>query len=76
VQAEQASTGFGSVAGQIGKMTASLTAAYAAVQGFREAFLFVGDAIKLASDLGETTTKVGVIFGNNAQEIQSWARTT
>jgi hypothetical protein len=76
VQAEQASTGFGSVSGQIGKMTASLTAAYAAVQGFREAFLFVGDAIKLASDLGETTTKVGVIFGNNAQEIQSWARTT
>jgi hypothetical protein len=76
VQAEQASTGFGSVAGQIGKMTASLTAAYAAVQGFREAFLFVGDAIKLASDLGETTTKVGVIFGNNSQEIQSWARTT
>jgi hypothetical protein len=44
--------------------------------GFREAFLFVGDAIKLASDLGETTTKVGVIFGNNAKEIQSWARTT
>ena len=76
VQAEQASTGFGSVAGQIGKMTASLTAAYGAVMGFREAFLFVGDAIKLASDLGETTSKVGVIFGDNAQEIQSWARTT
>jgi hypothetical protein len=76
VQAEQASTGFGSVAGQIGKMTASLTAAYAAVQGFREGFLFVGDAIKLASDLGETTSKVGVIFGNSAQQIQSWARTT
>jgi hypothetical protein len=76
VQAEQASTGFGSVAGQIGKMTASLTAAYGAVMGFREAFLFVGDAIKLASDLGETTSKVGVIFGDNAQEIQSWAQTT
>jgi hypothetical protein len=75
VQAEQASTGFGSVAGQIGKMTASLTAAYAAVQGFREAFLFVGDAIKLASDLGETSSQVGVIFGNSADSIRSWAAT-
>jgi hypothetical protein len=75
VQAEQASTGFGSVAGQIGKMTASLTAAYGAVMGFREAFLFVGDAIKLASDLGETSSQVGVIFGNTADSIRSWAAT-
>jgi len=75
VQAEQASMGFGSVAGQIGKMTASLTAAYAAVQGFVASFRFVGDAIKLASDLGETTSKVGVIFGNSAGAIQSWSET-
>jgi len=75
VQAEQASTGFGSVAGQIGKMTASLTAAYGAVMGFREAFLFVGDAIKLASDLGETSSQVGVIFGKSADSIRSWAAT-
>jgi hypothetical protein len=74
VQAEQASTGFGSVAGQIGKMTASLTAAYAAVQGFREGFLFVGDAIKLASDLSETSSQVGVIFGKNADQIRAWAK--
>jgi hypothetical protein len=74
VQAEQASTGFGSVAGQIGKMTASLTAAYGAVMGFREAFLFVGDAIKLASDLSETSSQVGVIFGKNADQIRAWAK--
>ena len=76
VQAEQAATGFGSITSGIGKMAASITAAYAAVQGFAASFKFVGDAVIAASDLGETTSKVGQIFGTSAGEIEKWAKTS
>jgi hypothetical protein len=74
VQAEQAG-GFGAIAGGIGKVTAGLTSAYAAIQGFSAAFKFVGDSVTAASDLGETTSKVGQIFGSTATAIQEWAKT-
>jgi hypothetical protein len=74
VQAEQAG-GFGAIAGGIGKVTAGLTSAYAAIQGFSAAFKFVGDSVTAASNLGETTSKVGQIFGSTATAIQEWAKT-
>ena len=75
VQAEQAGGGFGAIAGGIGKVAAGLTSAYAAIQGFSAAFRFVGDSVTAASDLGETTSKVGQIFGSTSTAIQEWAKT-
>ena len=59
-----------------GKFTSALAGAYAAIQGFRASFAFVGEAIKSASDLGETTSKVGQIFGSTGSQIESWAKAT
>lgn len=35
-----------------------------------------GAAIKMGSDLEESLNKVGVVFKENASEVQSWAKTT
>lgn len=34
----------------------------------------MGAAIDVASDLAEQTSKVGVVFGDSADEVQAWAR--
>lgn len=36
---------------------------------------FIGDAQDAASNLNEETSKSGVIFGENADDIQAWAKT-
>lgn len=34
----------------------------------------IGTAIKLASDLNETQSKVGVVFGSSAQDVLAWGK--
>lgn len=51
----------------IGKMAGALTEAV---------FEWTGDGIALASSMEETNTKINTIFGNSAQNIHAWAKTT
>jgi hypothetical protein len=66
--------GFGTKIGEFSKKAAIAFAAAAAAAG---AFaLKVGvDAVKAASDLAETVSKVGVLFGDSATEINKFAAT-
>src|SRR5262245_53452575 len=45
-----------------------------ATQGIGKFVDFAGDAIGMASDLAEAQSKVTVVFGEQADEIGSWAR--
>lgn len=58
-----------------GKLTGAISGAYAAVTGFQEAFLFIGDSIKKSSDLAETMNKVNVVFGSAAGSVADFAAT-
>lgn len=58
------STGLGKIAGVAGGAFAALGAAN-----------FAKDAIGAASDLNESVSKTGVIFGDTAGEIEAWAKT-
>lgn len=58
------STGLGKIAGLAGGAFAALGAAS-----------FAKDAIGAASDLNESVSKTGVIFGDTAAEIERWAGT-
>lgn len=53
------------LAGDIGKVAAGATAALAGVAVFTSGF---------ASDLNESMSKVGVVFGDNADDIKAWAK--
>lgn len=54
-------------------MQAGVTAAAAGIAG---AIITVRNFAQAASDLQETQSKVGVVFGDSAREIQSWASTS
>lgn len=54
------------LAGDIGKVAAGATAALVGVAAFTAGF---------ASDLNESMSKVGVVFGDNADDIKAWAKT-
>lgn len=58
-----------------GKLTGAISAAYAAVMGFQEAFMFIGDSIKKSSDLAETMNVVNVVFGSAATAVSDFAAT-
>lgn len=62
-----------SVADSFKDMAAKAAIVGAAVGG---AFLVVNKAIQAASDLAESQSKVGVVFGENAETVRSWARTS
>lgn len=53
----------------------SLGATMGVVFGAQEVARFAYDAIQSASDMGETLSKVGVIFGDTAGDIEAWADT-
>lgn len=36
---------------------------------------YLKDALGAASDMGETTSKIGVLFGDSSDELQAWAET-
>lgn len=44
--------------------------------GVAVAAAFAGRAIKAASDLNETLAKTSVVFGENADEVKAWAKTS
>jgi len=75
---EKASSSFGSAFSSIGSTVANvmggavvnaMSAAASAVGSF------VPEAIGLASDLNETVSKIGVVFGENSSQIEDWAST-
>ena len=53
----------------------SFGATMGVVFGAQEVARFAYDAIQSASDMGETLSKVGVIFGDTAGDIEAWADT-
>jgi hypothetical protein len=62
-------------AGKIGDFSKKAALAFAAVAAAAGAMaLKIGvDAVKAASDLGETISKVGVLFGDTAKDIEKFA---
>jgi hypothetical protein len=66
--------GFGSKMGDVGKKIGVALAAAAAAAGAMAIKIGV-DAVKAASDLSETQSKVGVIFGDSADAINKFAAT-
>jgi hypothetical protein len=66
--------GFGSKMGDVGKKIGIALAAAAAAAGAMAIKIGV-DAVKAASDLSETQSKVGVIFGESADAINKFAAT-
>lgn len=66
--------GFGSKMGDVGKKIGVALAAAAAAAGAMAIKIGV-DAVKAASDLSETQSKVGVIFGESADAINKFAAT-
>ena len=69
--AKKAGSGFLSLKDQL----VSLGATMGVVFGAQEIISFARNSISAAADLGETLNKVGVIFGQNAGEIEAWADT-
>ena len=53
------------LAGDIGKVAAGATAALVGIAAFTSGF---------ASDLNESISKVGVVFGENADDIRAWSK--
>jgi phage-related protein len=45
-------------------------------QGANQIVGFMGDSMRAASDLNETTSKVGVVFGKSADQILAWGKTS
>jgi hypothetical protein len=66
--------GFGSKMGDVGKKIGIALAAAAAAAGAMAIKIGV-DAVKAASDLAETQSKVGVIFGESSDAINKFAAT-
>jgi hypothetical protein len=64
--------GFGTKVGDFSKKAALAFAAVAAAAGAMAIKIGV-DAVKAASDLSETVSKVGVLFGDTAKDIEKFA---
>jgi phage-related protein len=51
------------------KVGKAVLGAAAVGYAFKKTADFIGDTISMASDLAETTSKVGIVFGGNAQSV-------
>ena len=72
---EKSSQGAGGGFMKLKDQLMSLGATMGVVFGAQEVARFAYDAIQSASDMGETLSKVGVIFGDTAGDIEAWADT-
>jgi len=71
-QAAESGKKTGSAWAGMGKVAAAVGGAFAAakVVGFAK------DSVAAASDLNESWSKVGVVFGTSAAEVQNWSKTS
>jgi hypothetical protein len=69
--AKQTGSAFGNMKAQLTSFAATMGVAF----GAQEVVRFVHTSIQAAADLGETISKVGVVFGNTAGDIEAWADT-
>ncbi len=69
--AKQTGGAFGSMKAQLTSFAATMGVAF----GAQEIIQFTKASIDAAADLGETLSKVGVIFGSSADELEAWADT-
>jgi hypothetical protein len=69
--AKQTGGAFGGMKAQLTSFAATMGVAF----GAQEIIQFTKASIDAAADLGETLNKVGVIFGENASDIDAWAST-
>jgi hypothetical protein len=72
--AENEVSGFGDRVKKFGKATAAAFAV-AGIAATAFAVKFGKDAVMAASDLNETISKTGVLFGDSAQEVEKFAET-
>ena len=69
--AKQTGGAFGNMKAQLTSFAATMGVAF----GAQEVVRFVHTSIQAASDLGETLSKVNVIFGQSAGSVEAWADT-
>jgi hypothetical protein len=69
--AKQTGGAFGGMKAQLTSFAATMGIAF----GAQEIIQFTKASIDAAADLGETLSKVGVIFGSSADELEAWADT-
>ena len=69
--AENAGGGINSLTSQLTSFAATMGVAF----GAQEIIRFTKASIDAAADMGETISKVGVIFAENAADIEAWAGT-
>ena len=76
---KKASSSVNSSFGSMAKAGAALAIGFGAIklaaQALRSSFGVFNDSVQNASNLGETISKVGEIFGEGKDEIQAWAKT-
>jgi phage-related protein len=68
--------GFQSAVSTAGGVIGGILGAGLIEKGVGAAVGFLTDAVGNASDLAEQTSKIGVVFGKNASEIETWSKTT
>jgi hypothetical protein len=79
-EVKKTSNGVQASFGSMAKAGAALAVGFGAIKvagaAISGTFDFFADSVKNASDLGETISKVGVIFGEAKGSIESWANTS
>lgn len=65
---------FGSILSGVG-MAVGLGVANIAMEALGQVQAFMGDAVGAASDMNETVSKTGVLFGESADAVVAWAET-
>lgn len=63
----------GDVTGKIGSVAKKAAAIFVGAFAIDKVKDFIGDSIGAASDLAESTSKVSVVFGKQAADIEKWA---
>jgi hypothetical protein len=71
---QQSGSKFGSVLSGVG-MAVGLGVAGIVANAATQVIGFAGDSIAAASDMGETISKTGVLFNENADQLIAWAST-
>ncbi len=66
---------FGDVGGKMLKTIGAISAAFGGMFAAAKIKSFFDDAVGLASDLSESTSKVGVVFGDAAGQVRDFAST-
>lgn len=74
-QAGRRGSSIGQIGANIGLVAAGAAAAIGLVRGLGEAFRFAGQSIQAASNLEESISKVGVVFGEFSDEVEAFAQT-